>query len=104
MGLSLFLQDFAEKYIWTGGGGVEPDGALKKFFSFVKFLNAGIGVGEFVVRGGIAGIDVSNAAEVIGAGGDGVAVISALSLVPDPEAAARQLREIVDAVLAKRGA
>jgi thiamine-phosphate pyrophosphorylase len=52
---------------------------------------------------GIAGIDASNAAEVIAAGGDGVAVISALSLVPDPEAAARQLREIVDAVLAKRG-
>jgi thiamine-phosphate pyrophosphorylase len=53
---------------------------------------------------GIAGIDPSNAAEVIAAGADGVAVISALSLVPDPQAAARQLREIVDAVLAKRGA
>jgi len=53
---------------------------------------------------GIAGIDASNAGEVIAAGGDGVAVISALSLVPDPEAAARELREIVDAVLAKRGA
>jgi thiamine-phosphate pyrophosphorylase len=53
---------------------------------------------------GIAGIDASNAAEVIAAGADGVAVISALSLVPDPQAAARQLREIIDAVLAKRGA
>jgi thiamine-phosphate pyrophosphorylase len=53
---------------------------------------------------GIAGIDASNAADVIAAGADGVAVISALSLVPDPQAAARQLREIVDAVLAKRGA
>lgn len=52
---------------------------------------------------GIAGIDASNAAEVIAAGADGVAVISALSLVSDPQAAARQLREIVDAVLAKRG-
>ena len=52
---------------------------------------------------GIAGIDASNAAEVIAAGADGVAVISALSLVPSPENAARQLREIVDAVLAKRG-
>jgi thiamine-phosphate pyrophosphorylase len=52
---------------------------------------------------GIAGIDASNAAEVIAVGGDGVAVISALSLVPSPETAARQLREIVDAVLAKRG-
>jgi thiamine-phosphate pyrophosphorylase len=40
---------------------------------------------------------------VIAAGADGVAVISALSLVPDPEAAAHRLREIIDAVLAKRG-
>jgi thiamine-phosphate pyrophosphorylase len=53
---------------------------------------------------GIAGIDASNAAEVIAAGADGVAVISALSLVADPQAAARQLRDVVDAVLAKRGA
>jgi thiamine-phosphate pyrophosphorylase len=53
---------------------------------------------------GIAGIDASNAAAVIGAGADGVAVISALSLSPDPAGAARGLREIVDAMLAKRGA
>ena len=52
---------------------------------------------------GIAGIDTGNAAEVIAAGADGVAVISALSLVPNPETAAHRLREIVDAVLAKRG-
>jgi thiamine-phosphate pyrophosphorylase len=52
---------------------------------------------------GIAGIDASNAAEVIAAGADGVAVISALSLVSSPETAARQLRDIVDGVLAKRG-
>ena len=41
---------------------------------------------------GIAGIDAGNAAEVIGAGADGIAVISALSLAPDPAAAARGLR------------
>lgn len=52
---------------------------------------------------GIAGIDAGNAAPVIAAGADGVAVISALSLAPDPAAAARALREIVDAMLAKRG-
>jgi thiamine-phosphate pyrophosphorylase len=52
---------------------------------------------------GIAGIDAGNAAEVIAAGADGVAVISALSLAPDPAAAARALRDIVDAMLAKRG-
>jgi thiamine-phosphate pyrophosphorylase len=53
---------------------------------------------------GIAGIDASNAAAVIGAGADGVAVISALSLASDPTGAARGLRQIVDAMLAKRGA
>jgi thiamine-phosphate pyrophosphorylase len=52
---------------------------------------------------GIAGIDAGNAAAVIAAGADGVAVISALSLAPDPAAAARGLRDIVDAALAKRG-
>jgi thiamine-phosphate pyrophosphorylase len=52
---------------------------------------------------GIAGVDATNAAEVIGAGADGVAVISALSLAPDPAAAARTLRGIVDGALAKRG-
>jgi thiamine-phosphate pyrophosphorylase len=46
---------------------------------------------------GIAGIDATNAAPVIGAGADGVAVISALSMQRDPEAAARELRGIVDA-------
>jgi thiamine-phosphate pyrophosphorylase len=52
---------------------------------------------------GIAGIDAGNAALVIDAGADGVAVISAISLAPDPAAAARALRTIVDAALAKRG-
>ncbi len=53
---------------------------------------------------GIAGIDAGNAAAVIGAGADGIAVISAVSLAPDPAAAARALRGIVDTALAKRGA
>ena len=51
----------------------------------------------------IAGINAGNAAPVIGAGADGVAVISALSLAPDPARAARELRAVVDAALAKRG-
>jgi thiamine-phosphate pyrophosphorylase len=53
---------------------------------------------------GIAGIDAGNAAAVIGAGADGIAVISAVSLAPDPVAAARALRGIVDTALANRGA
>jgi thiamine-phosphate pyrophosphorylase len=48
---------------------------------------------------GIAGIDATNAAPVIAAGADGVAVISALSMQNDPQAAARQLRAIVDQAL-----
>jgi thiamine-phosphate pyrophosphorylase len=54
--------------------------------------------------GAIAGIDASNAATVVAAGADGVAVISALSLAGDPLAAARDLRAIVEAALAKRQA
>jgi thiamine-phosphate pyrophosphorylase len=50
----------------------------------------------------IAGIDASNAAPVIHAGADGVAVISALSMNDDPQAAARQLRAVVDHALAQR--
>ncbi len=54
----------------------------------------------------IAGINEGNATEVIEAGADGVAVISALSLTTDPGKAARGLRNVVDVALEwrKRGA
>jgi thiamine-phosphate pyrophosphorylase len=58
---------------------------------------------EFPV-GAIAGIDETNAGAVVCAGADGVAVISALSLTPDPAGAARRLRGIVDRALRARGA
>jgi thiamine-phosphate pyrophosphorylase len=48
---------------------------------------------------GIAGISADNAAAVIRAGADGIAVISALSAASDPAAAARVLRSTVDAAL-----
>ena len=51
---------------------------------------------------GIAGINAGNAAPVIEAGADGVSVISALSLAPDPRAATAELLRVVDAALAKR--
>lgn len=51
---------------------------------------------------GIAGINAANAAAVIEAGADGVSVISALSLAKNPQAAAQELRGVVDAALAKR--
>jgi thiamine-phosphate pyrophosphorylase len=56
-------------------------------------------IGNFPMCG-IAGITAENAGPVIAAGADGVSVISALSHRPDPEAAARELRAVVDAALA----
>ncbi len=50
----------------------------------------------------ISGITEGNAGEVIAAGSDGVAVISALSLANDPAAAARSLRLVVDDALRRR--
>lgn len=44
---------------------------------------------------GIGGIDATNARDVIEAGADGVAVISAITDTGDPEAATRALRESV---------
>ena len=54
--------------------------------------------------GAIAGIDENNAADVMTAGADGIAVISALSLSRDPAQAAARLRAIVDRGLDLRGA
>jgi thiamine-phosphate pyrophosphorylase len=51
--------------------------------------------------GAIAGIDATNAVQVMAAGIDGIAIISALSMAPDPAAAARTLRAIVDAGIAR---
>jgi thiamine-phosphate pyrophosphorylase len=49
---------------------------------------------------GIGGINARNAAEVIAAGGDGVAVVSAIVSSDDPEAAARDLKA---RIIAARG-
>lgn len=46
---------------------------------------------------GIAGIGPSNLAEVLRCGAHGAAVISSVCAAPDPEAATRALREILDA-------
>lgn len=45
---------------------------------------------------GIGGIGVENAHEVIAAGADGIAVISAISLQDSPQQSARQLKATVD--------
>jgi len=44
----------------------------------------------------IGGIGPANAADVLTAGADGLAVVSAICAAADPEAAARALRDIVD--------
>jgi thiamine-phosphate pyrophosphorylase len=51
----------------------------------------------------IAGITAANATDVIAAGVDGVAVISALSRATDPGKAAQDLRAVVDNALKQRG-
>ena len=45
----------------------------------------------------IGGIHAGNAAQVLAAGADGLAVVSAICAAPDPRAAARQLRSLIDA-------
>ncbi len=54
--------------------------------------------------GAIAGITADNAADVIGAGIDGVAVISDIFMADDVAGAARRLRQVVDAAKAGRAA
>jgi len=73
---------------------IGPDGLAR----IVKVFRERIG--NFPMCG-IAGITAANAAQVIAAGADGVSVISALSRTPDPTAAARELRAVVDAALDK---
>jgi thiamine-phosphate pyrophosphorylase len=76
---------------------VRPDG-FARLASLVRSRAPNMPVGA------IAGIDESNAASVIAAGADGIAVISALSMTSEPAAAARRLRTIVDDGLRLRGA
>lgn len=76
---------------------VRPDG-------FAKLAALVRARAPYLPVGAIAGIDAGNAAEVIAAGADGVAVISALSGASDPVAAAQNLRAIVDDGLRLRGA
>jgi thiamine-phosphate pyrophosphorylase len=71
---------------------------LRSIFSVMRARDPDLPIGA------IAGIDATNADAVIGAGADGVAVISALALAGDPQAAASDLRAVVEAALARRQA
>ena len=50
----------------------------------------------------IGGINAANAAEVMNAGADGIAVVSAICAARDPEEAARQLHLVVDETRKRR--
>jgi thiamine-phosphate pyrophosphorylase len=52
----------------------------------------------------IGGITLANAAQAIGAGADGIAVVSAICSAADPCASAQALRAAVDRALAARTA
>jgi thiamine-phosphate pyrophosphorylase len=51
---------------------------------------------------GIGGISEKNASDIIAAGADGVAVVSAIVASPDPGAAARAIRSAVDKIRSKK--
>ncbi len=98
----------AELFDYAGVGGVyatlskEQKTAPIGAEGFARVADALRGRARNLPIVGIAGIDSGNAGAVIAAGADGVAVISALSTVQDPAAAARALRQLVDRALAKR--
>jgi thiamine-phosphate pyrophosphorylase len=113
IGLSVKTRDQAERvpiehvdYVCIGGvfatsSKDNPDppiglAGLQSIFSVMRGRDPDLPIGA------IAGIDATNADATVAAGIDGVAVISALSLAADPQAAAHGLRAIVDAALAKR--
>jgi len=50
----------------------------------------------------IGGINESNVREVVKAGADCVAVVSAICAVPDPEAATRRINDIINSALTER--
>ncbi len=88
-------------YATTSKGNTNPPiglVGLSEIVGNVRARNAGFPICA------IAGIDAGNAAGVIGAGADGVAVISALSLAADPGKAAQHLRAVIDGALQERGA
>lgn len=72
-------------------------------FSRIAF-RARLARGTAFPVGAIAGIDGSNAAAIVAAGADGIALISALFLGESVEGRAADLRHRVDAALAARGA
>jgi thiamine-phosphate pyrophosphorylase len=72
--------------------GTKPDAAPATGLALVTTAKRATGLPIVA----IGGIGPANAAEVIAAGADGVAVISAIVGQPDPRAAARQIRETVE--------
>jgi thiamine-phosphate pyrophosphorylase len=78
----------------------DPPVGLEGFASIA--FRARLARGSEMPLGAIAGIGLENAAAVVGAGADGVAVISALFGAEPVRQAARDLRGRIDAALAER--
>lgn len=76
----------------------KPDTTAPLGLEGVRAVRARTPVGIPVIA--IGGITAVNAAEVIAAGADGIAVMSAICSADHPYAAALELREIVDTALA----
>ena len=101
------LYRFAADYACIGGvfataSKVNPDPPIGLDGLTRVAFRARLAAGGIPV-GAIAGITRANAAATVEAGADGVAIISALFGAEDVEASARELREIVDAALGRRG-
>ena len=69
---------------------------LAALSSRIRALRPGMPVGA------IAGIGEDNVSDVIAAGAEGIAVIGAVAAAADPQEAARRLRTLIDAALARR--
>jgi thiamine-phosphate pyrophosphorylase len=86
-------------FVTTSKDNVDPPIGLSGLRTIVQTVRAR--AANFPICA-IAGITEHNAADCIAAGADGVSVISALSLAPDPALAAKSLRAVVDRALALR--
>ena len=78
-------------------GAIFPTGSHSRVKPSGSQLLSGIASRTDIPFAGIGGISAANVGEVMGAGASGAAVISAILGAEDPEQAAQQLKEAIDA-------
>eukprot|EP00878_Enallax_costatus_P006446 GHUV01006758.1.p1 GENE.GHUV01006758.1~~GHUV01006758.1.p1 ORF type:complete len:612 (+),score=214.57 GHUV01006758.1:241-1836(+) len=86
---------------YVGVGAVFPTSTKDSSVVGLEGLRATCAIGIPAVA--IGGVGAHNAAEVLGSGVQGLAVVSAVFAAPDVEVATRKLREAVDLALQQRG-